>query len=219
MGVEAVFGLMSDDTALFATALDTSGVRFYGARHENTAIAMADGYAYATGRLGVAVVGRGPALANGLHAAVYASRTGSSLLVIYGEAATGAPAERARPRLQGVRRRRRAEGRGTAHLLGDEPAVGARGARRCGRDRHGRRLRQPASADQRAARRDRAACRAAAASSEPERTPAPAKPQSIAAAAAVLAKASRPLIVAGHGRPSRRRRARPSSSWPTGSAR
>ena len=68
MGVEAVFGLMSDDTALFATALDTSGVRFYGARHENTAIAMADGYAYATGRLGVAVVGRGPALANGLHA-------------------------------------------------------------------------------------------------------------------------------------------------------
>ena len=90
MGVEAVFGLMSDDTALFATALDTSGVRFYGARHENTAIAMADGYAYATGRLGVAVVGRGPALANGLHAAVYASRTGSPLLVIYGEAATGA---------------------------------------------------------------------------------------------------------------------------------
>ena len=59
MGVEAVFGLMSDDTALLATALDTSGVRFYGARHENTAIAMADGYAYATGRLGVAVVGRG----------------------------------------------------------------------------------------------------------------------------------------------------------------
>jgi thiamine pyrophosphate-dependent acetolactate synthase large subunit-like protein len=61
MGVEAAFGLMSDDTALFATALDTMGVRFYGARHENSAIAMADGYAYAAGRLGVAVVGRGPA--------------------------------------------------------------------------------------------------------------------------------------------------------------
>ena len=47
IGVEAVFGLMSDDTALFATALDTAGVRFYGARHENNAIAMADGYALA----------------------------------------------------------------------------------------------------------------------------------------------------------------------------
>src|SRR5215831_19754513 len=89
LGIEAAFGLMSDDTALLATALDSTGVRFYGARHENTAITMAEGYAYATGRLGVAVVGRGPALANGVHAAVYASRTGSPVLLIYGEAPTG----------------------------------------------------------------------------------------------------------------------------------
>src|SRR5258708_39427883 len=53
MGVEAAFGLISDDTALLATALDTSGARFHGARHENCAIAMADGCAYAAG-LGVA---------------------------------------------------------------------------------------------------------------------------------------------------------------------
>src|SRR5215471_10743094 len=53
MGAEVAFGLISDDTALLATALDTSGARFYGARHENCAIAMADGYAYAAGRLGV----------------------------------------------------------------------------------------------------------------------------------------------------------------------
>jgi acetolactate synthase I/II/III large subunit len=92
LGVEQVFGLMSDDTAVFATALDSSGIRFYGARHENNAIAMAEGFAYATGGLGVAVVGRGPATANGLHAATYASRTGSRVLIIYGEAAvpTGA---------------------------------------------------------------------------------------------------------------------------------
>ena len=88
MGVEAAFGLMSDDTALLVTALDTAGARFYGARHENSAIAMADGYAYASGRLGVAVIGRGPALANGLHGAIYASRAGSPVLLIYGEAAT-----------------------------------------------------------------------------------------------------------------------------------
>ena len=85
VGVEALFGLISDDTALLATALDTSGARFYGARHENCAT---DGYAYAAGRLGVAVIGRGPALANGLHGAIYASRTGSPVLLIYGEAAT-----------------------------------------------------------------------------------------------------------------------------------
>ena len=33
---EQVFGLMSDDTAVFATALDSAGIRFYGARHEQT---------------------------------------------------------------------------------------------------------------------------------------------------------------------------------------
>ena len=74
---EQVFGLMSDDTAVFATALDSAGIRFYGARHENNAIAMAGGFPYRSGGLGIAVIGRGPATANGLHAATYASRSGS----------------------------------------------------------------------------------------------------------------------------------------------
>src|ERR1700730_18400333 len=89
LGVRAVFGLMSDDTAVFAVTLDGLGVRFVGARHENNAIAMAEGYAYATGELGVALIGRGPATANGLHAAVAAGRMGAKVLVIYGDAAVG----------------------------------------------------------------------------------------------------------------------------------
>ena len=89
LGVDTVFGLMSDDTAMLAVAIDTIGIPFLGARHENSAIAMADGYATATGRLGIAIIGRGPAAANGLHAAVYASRTGSKVLIIYGEAPVG----------------------------------------------------------------------------------------------------------------------------------
>ena len=88
LGVEQVFGLMSDDTAVFATALDSAGIRFYGARHENNAVAMAEGFSYATGGLGVAVIGRGPATANGLHASTYASRAGSRVLIISGDAAT-----------------------------------------------------------------------------------------------------------------------------------
>ncbi|HJS86572.1 MAG TPA: thiamine pyrophosphate-binding protein, partial [Acetobacteraceae bacterium] len=86
LGIDTVFGLMSDDTAVFVTSLDALGIRFIGARHENQAVAMAEGYAAATGRLGVAVIGRGPATANGLHASVYASRTGSPVLVISGDA-------------------------------------------------------------------------------------------------------------------------------------
>src|SRR5262245_55374146 len=50
---------------------------------------MAEGHAYATGELSVALIGRGPATANGLHAAVAASRMGSKVLVIYGDAAVG----------------------------------------------------------------------------------------------------------------------------------
>src|SRR5438874_1304704 len=73
LGIRAVFGLMSDDTAVFAVTLDGLGVKFVGARHENNALAMAEGYAYSTGELGVALIGRGPATANGLHAAVGAS--------------------------------------------------------------------------------------------------------------------------------------------------
>jgi thiamine pyrophosphate-dependent acetolactate synthase large subunit-like protein len=92
LGIRTVFGLMSDDTAVFAVTLDGLGVKFVGARHENNAIAMAEGYAYSTGELGVAIIGRGPATANGLHAAVAASRMGSKVLVIYGDAAVGSGA-------------------------------------------------------------------------------------------------------------------------------
>ena len=84
MGVESVFGLMSDDTALFVTTLDSMGVRFYGARHENNAICMAEGYAAATGKLGIAIIGRGPATANAMHGAVYAQRSGSRVLLVFG---------------------------------------------------------------------------------------------------------------------------------------
>src|SRR5262249_11348438 len=48
LGIRTVFGLMSDDTAVFAVTLDGLGVKFVGSRHENNAIAMAEGHAYAT---------------------------------------------------------------------------------------------------------------------------------------------------------------------------
>lgn len=83
-----VFGLMSDDTMLLAATLDALGNGFHGARHENSAIAMAEGHASATGELGIALIGRGPAAANALHGAVYASRTGSKVLLVFGDGAS-----------------------------------------------------------------------------------------------------------------------------------
>ena len=200
LGVEAVFGLMSDDTALFATALDSLGVRFYGARHENNAIAMADGYAYATGRLGVAVIGRGPALANGLHGGSLCQPYWLALSSHLRRGGNIGAAQRAGTRLQGgstasaccgrpacapspQRARRRAR-----TVLADAAAAAMAGARG-----------QLAPADQRPARRDRAAGAARLSFDIPRVSRLQATAQSIAAAAAVLAKAKRPLILAGLG--------------------
>ena len=198
IGVEAVFGLMSDDTALFATALDTAGVRFYGARHENNAIAMADGYAYATGGLGIAVIGRGPALANGLHGAVYASRTSSRLLLIYGEAATSAAPNGLGPdykgfdgvgvlRAAGIRTFSVTSIEGARQTLADAMSAAMAGAAVS--------LHLPTNVQ--LAEMDRPSGPLEV--RVPHRDPTVAKPQSIAAATAVLAKARRPLIVAGMG--------------------
>jgi thiamine pyrophosphate-dependent acetolactate synthase large subunit-like protein len=87
LDVDVAFGLMSDDTATFINALGPAGIRFIACRHENMAVAMAEGYAAATGRLGVAVIGRGPASANTINAATQANRTGSRMLIIYGDEA------------------------------------------------------------------------------------------------------------------------------------
>ena len=84
-----VFALVSDDTALLIATLDAIGVRVHAARHENTAVAMAEGYAAATGTLGIAIIGRGPATANALHGAMYAHRAGSRVLLIFGASSLG----------------------------------------------------------------------------------------------------------------------------------
>jgi acetolactate synthase I/II/III large subunit len=198
MGVEAAFGLMSDDTALLVTALDTAGARFYGARHENSAIAMADGYAYASGRLGVAVIGRGPALANGLHGAIYASRTGSPVLLIYGEAATVSQPNGFGPDYKaidglgvlsaaGLRTFLATSPQSVRAVLADAAAAAMSGTAVS--------LHLPTNVQLAEIERPEQPLRIR----QIERKAATAKPQSIAAATAVLANASRPLIVAGLG--------------------
>jgi acetolactate synthase I/II/III large subunit len=92
LGTEVVFGLMSDDTALLVTTLDAMGVKFVGARHENNAIAMAEGYAASTGRLAIAIIGRGPATANAVHGAAYAQRSNARVLMIFGDVPNTLPA-------------------------------------------------------------------------------------------------------------------------------
>lgn len=85
LGTRACFGLMGEDTAHLTAALVAEGMRYYGARHEAIAVGMADGYAAATGRLGVCAVTRGPGFLNALTAATTAARAHLPLLIITGE--------------------------------------------------------------------------------------------------------------------------------------
>ncbi len=86
LGVDSVFGLVSDDICQLVATLDAIGVRFIGARHETNAVMMAAGYAAASGKLGVALIGRGPAMANAMHGTISAAKSGLPVLVISGDA-------------------------------------------------------------------------------------------------------------------------------------
>ncbi|MDQ3044618.1 MAG: thiamine pyrophosphate-binding protein [Chloroflexota bacterium] len=63
-GVDVVFGIPGVHTLALYDALSTSPIRHVLARHEGGAGFMADGYARATGRPGVAVVITGPGITN-----------------------------------------------------------------------------------------------------------------------------------------------------------
>ena len=82
-GVEVVFGLPGvHNLAIWEALRKHPGIRMIGVRHEQTAVYAADGYARATGRLGVAVVTTGPGAANTLGATGEAWASGSPVLVI-----------------------------------------------------------------------------------------------------------------------------------------
>ena len=88
-GVRHVFGIVSIHNMPIVDALArTGGIDFVTARHEQGAAHMADGYARATGGLGVALGSTGPGATNmvtGLYEAAYSS---SRLLVVTGQAET-----------------------------------------------------------------------------------------------------------------------------------
>jgi acetolactate synthase-1/2/3 large subunit len=81
-GVEVCFGLPGVHNLPLWEALRASPIRLVGVRHEQTAAYAADGYARATGRLGVALTTTGPGAANTLGAVGEAWASRSPILVI-----------------------------------------------------------------------------------------------------------------------------------------
>src|SRR3954469_514143 len=92
-GVEVCFGLPGVHNLALWAALRESPIRLVGVRHEQAAAYAADGYARASGRLGVALTTTGPGAANTLGAVGEAWASRSPLLVI----ATDIPTSVRRP--------------------------------------------------------------------------------------------------------------------------
>jgi thiamine pyrophosphate-dependent acetolactate synthase large subunit-like protein len=86
-GIDTVFGLLGGGILDLARCLaDTHKIRFIAARHEEVAVGMAEGYARATGRIGVVLICFGPGLANAAATLLAARMQGSKLLAIVGGA-------------------------------------------------------------------------------------------------------------------------------------
>src|SRR3954464_4898564 len=92
-GVEVCFGLPGVHNLALWAALRESSIRLVGVRHEQAAAYAADGYARATGKLGVAITTTGPGAANTLGAVGEAWASRSPILVI----ATDIPAALRKP--------------------------------------------------------------------------------------------------------------------------
>lgn len=107
--VTVAFGLPGVHNLPIWKALAATSIRLIGVRHEQAAVYAADGFARATGRLGVALVTTGPGAANTLGATGEAMASGSSVLVL----ATDIPSTLRRPGVY----------RGTLHETRDQTAM------------------------------------------------------------------------------------------------
>lgn len=109
LGADVAFGLPGVHNLPIWEAVAGSGLRMVGVRHEQTAGYAADGYARATGKLGIAVVSTGPGAANTLGAVGEAMASASPVLVL----ATDIPSTLRRPNMV----------RGVLHETSDQAAM------------------------------------------------------------------------------------------------
>jgi acetolactate synthase I/II/III large subunit len=89
-GLADAFGVVGSGNLVVTNALCSGGARFHHARHESGAICMADGYARASGRVGVCSVHQGPGLTNTVTGLTEAVKSRTPLLVLAGESPAAA---------------------------------------------------------------------------------------------------------------------------------
>jgi thiamine pyrophosphate-dependent acetolactate synthase large subunit-like protein len=91
LGVETAFGLVgSGNFGLIDHMTRNCGIAYHASRHEAAAVAMADGYARVSGKLGVCTVHQGPGVTNTLTALTEAVKARTPMLLLAGDTATTA---------------------------------------------------------------------------------------------------------------------------------
>src|ERR687894_1955628 len=91
LGVDTTFGLVgSGNFGLIDHMTRNCGIAYHASRHEAAAVAMADGYARVSGKLGICTVHQGPGVTNTLTALTEAVKARTPLLLLAGDTATTA---------------------------------------------------------------------------------------------------------------------------------
>jgi thiamine pyrophosphate-dependent acetolactate synthase large subunit-like protein len=194
LGVDVVFGVMGSGNLAFTNAMRDAGATFHAARHEGGAVCMADGYARVSGRLAACSVHQGPGLTNTITGLTEAAKSRTPLLVLAADtpaaqrhsnfrieqdalvAAVGAVPERVH---------------GAASAVADV----ARAVHRARSERRAVVLMLPLDVQAMAVD----AARAAAPEAPPPLHPSAPSHDAVGRAAALLAGAERPAIIAGRG--------------------
>ncbi len=90
LGADTVFGVVGSGNFHVTNALIAHGARFVAARHEGGAACMADGWARATGKVGLLSVHQGPGLTNAMTGITEAAKSRTPLLVLAADVAGAA---------------------------------------------------------------------------------------------------------------------------------
>ena len=85
LGVDVIFGLCGHTVIAFLDALGKSRIRFISTRHEQIAAHAADGYARASGKVGVLMTHLGPGLTNAATGVANAALDSIPMVVIAGD--------------------------------------------------------------------------------------------------------------------------------------
>ncbi len=191
-GVDHVFGVVGSGNFWVAHAMSEAGARFVASRHECAAVCMADGWARASGRLGVATVHQGPGLTNAATGLAEAAKSRTPLLLLAADTSTAAATSNFRIDQDGLATSVDASVE-RLHTPASALEVLARARRRALLERRTVAVMMPKDVGQAEAPGE-----ATLPPLPPVALPAPA-PEGVRAAADLLEGAKRPAIVAGRG--------------------